>query len=341
MTSRELVVKTLNHESVPRVARDLWISPEVEASRADEVAEMLVRFHGDMETYQVPLAGGRKSAKKSSKQAEWTDLWGCVWQESENCSPAELKHSPLSEAARIAAFQPPAELFDRSRFNRANKLCSQTSRFVLGWSDVRPFNRFQFLRGYEAAMMDLARGTKRSRGLLAVIHEAACEELRRWNETEVDGVVIGDEWATPEELLVAPEMWREIFRPLYREYCEILHEGDKFAFFHSKGNIRDIFGDLVKVEFDAINAQLHLMTFDRLVKRYRGQVTFWGGHPDPRLLHEPGTPDEFRQTVVAARRELDLGEGGVIAQCQWEPGVRLQTVAAFFEQWLAPMPTHA
>jgi len=341
MTSRELVVRTLNHETVSRVPRDLWISPIVESTRAEEVAEMSVRFPSDLEIYQVDLSAGKKSAAKTSKQTEWTDLWGCVWQESENCAPAELKHSPLSEAARIAAFQPPPELFDRARFARVNKVCSQSTRFVLARSDVRPFNRFQFLRGAEAAMMDLARATKRSRDLLNVIHEIACNELRHWNETEVDGVLIADDWATPEGLLVAPEMWREIFRPLYREYCKILHEGDKFAFFHSKGNIRDIFGDLVKMEFDAINAQLHLMKFDRLVKRYRGQVTFWGGHPDNRLLHEPGTSEEFRQTVLATRRELDFGNGGVIAQCQWDSGVRLQTVASFFEQWLAPIPLHA
>ena len=47
-----------------------------------------------------------------------------------------------------------------------------------------------------------------------------------------------------------------LFRPLYREYCEILHAKDKFVFFHSDGNIGDIFGELVKVGIDAIHAQL-------------------------------------------------------------------------------------
>jgi hypothetical protein len=61
---------------------------------------------------------------------------------------------------------------------------------------------------------------------------------------------------------------------------------------------------------------------------------------DPRRLREPGTAEEFRESVLAVRRTLDFGAGGVIAQCQWDPGVRLQTVAAFFEHWLVPLPMH-
>ncbi len=43
MTSRDLVIRTLNHEPVDRVPRDLWYSPGVETLRADEVAEIEVR----------------------------------------------------------------------------------------------------------------------------------------------------------------------------------------------------------------------------------------------------------------------------------------------------------
>jgi uroporphyrinogen decarboxylase len=82
------------------------------------------------------------------------------------------------------------------------------------------------------------------------------------------------------------------------------------------------------------------MGVERLAKRFRGRVTFWG-EMDRQQLRNPGTPEEFREAVLAVRRALDFGAGGVIAQCQWDPGVRIQTVAAFFEQWLAPLSMHA
>jgi hypothetical protein len=161
--------------------------------------------------------------------------------------------------------------------------------------------------------------------------------LELWAATDVDGVVFRDDWGTEEGLAVSVEMWRDLFRPLYRDYCKILHDKDKFVFFQSAGNILDIFGELTKLGIDAIHSQMHLMDAERLAKRYRGRVTFWG-EMDPQRMHTPGTADEFRKSVLSVRKAVDYGSGGVIAQCSWEPGVKLQTVAMFFEQWLIPLP---
>jgi uroporphyrinogen decarboxylase len=336
MTSRELVIKTLNHEPVPRVPRDLWISAAEDPARADELAEMNVRYPSDIVTFDSAPHGKRSQAKP--KTGEWTDAWGCVWHQGEH-EAAELKHSPLAEASQIAAYHSPAELFEHSRFARANKICPTSNRFVLAWSEVRPFDRLRSLRGPEAALVDLARGTKDMKALLTMLHEAACKELELWAATEVDGVAFRDNWGTADGLLVSAEMWRSLFRPMYRDYCKILHEKDKFVFFHSGGDISDIFGDLVKLDIDAIHSELRLMNVERLAKRYRGRVTFWGDMDRQQLL-DPGTAEEFHEAVLAVRRALDFGRGGVIAQCQWNHGIRLQTVATFFEQWLAPLPMH-
>ena len=71
-----------------------------------------------------------------------------------------------------------------------------TNRFVLAWSEVRPFDRLRHLRGSEAALVDLARGTKDIRGLLAMLHDLACKEFELWAETDVDGVCFRDDWGT-------------------------------------------------------------------------------------------------------------------------------------------------
>jgi uroporphyrinogen decarboxylase len=337
MTSRELVIKTLNHEAVPRVPRDIWVPTAEDPTRLGEIAELNVRFPSDIIQPDI-VPAHKKPPAKSSKTAEYTDLWGCMWHTAEKDSPPELKYSPLSEPGKIASYQPPTALLDRARFSKVNKSCQTTSRFVLAWSEVRPFDRLRFLRG-NTTLVDLARGTKDIRSLLAMLHDFACKELEIWANTDVDGVAFCDDWGTADGLLVAPEMWRDMFRPLYREYCRILHAKDKFVFFRSNGHILDIFGDLVRAGVDAIHCQMDLMGVERLAKRYRERVTFWG-EMDHQRLHNPGTLDEFREAVVAVRRALDFGNGGVIAQCQWDPGVRIQTIAAFFEQWLAPLPAH-
>lgn len=339
MTSRELVIKTLNHEPVPRAPRDLWIPPGEESLRADELTEMNVRYPSDILSLDVAPLLSKRSQGKSTKSGDFTDAWGSVWHADENHKTPQLKQSPLAEASRIASYQPPAELLDRSRFTKASKICPTTNRFVLAWSEVRPFDRLRFLRGPDQAITDLARGTKDIRNLLAMLHDVACKELELWAATEVDGVVFRDDWGSPDGLLISAEMWRELFRPMYREYCKILHAHDKFIFFHSDGDISDIFGDLVKLDIDAIHSQLRLMNVERLAKKYRERVTFWGEIDCPSVQNS-GEVEEFLEKSMAVRRALDFGHGGVIAQCFWNHSTRLQTIAAFFEQWLVPMPMH-
>lgn len=340
MTSRELVIKTLNHDPVPRVARDLWVPAGEESLLADELAEMSVRYPSDiLAPENASFETRRAHAAKPGKPADFTDAWGCVWHTADETATPELKHPPLAETGRLASFQPPGALLDRGRFTKASKVCPTTSRFVLAWSEVRPFDRLQALRGSEAALVDLARGNKDTRSVLAMLHDFACKELELWAASEVDGVAIRDDWGSPNGLLISAEMWREIFRPMYREYCKILHAQDKFVFFHSAGDVSDIFGDLVKLDIDAIHSQLRLMNVERLAKRYRGRVTFWG-EIDCRDPQNPGAEDDFLGSATAVRKALDFGHGGVIAQCLWNRGLRLQTVAAFFEQWLVPLPMH-
>jgi len=153
-------------------------------------------------------------------------------------------------------------------------------------------------------------------------------------------VAIRDDWGTDDSLIISLEMWREIFKPLYREYCKILHAKDKFVFFQSNGNMFDILADLIKDGIDAVHVQLHLTDPEKLAKRFRGRVTFWGEIASPDVLRS-GNPAEQRETVLKIRRALDFGCGGVITQCQWDPDVPLQTIAAVFEQWLLPLPMHS
>ena len=340
MTSRELVIKTLNHEPIPRVPRDIWLPAGENSLPADELAEMNIRYPSDIIHSQVAPAHGKHARGKPNTGSDYTDAWGCVWQDGPLEAAPVLKLSPLAEADAIASYQPPTELLERSQLVKVNKTCHATNRFVLAWSEVRPFDRLQFLRGGETALVDLARGKKNTLGLLAMIHDLACKEIELLADTDVDGVVFRDDWGTPEGLLVAAEMWRDIFRPLYRDYCKILHAKDKFVFFHSNGNIIDIFSDLIKTGVDAVHSQMYLMDMDRLAKRFRGRVTFWG-EMDRQRLREPGDPDDFRNAVLSVRKALDFGSGGVIAQCPWEPGMKIQTIATFFEQWLVPVPMHA
>jgi uroporphyrinogen decarboxylase len=340
MTSRDLVIKTLNHQPVDRVPRDLWCLPGVEAAYAEELAELEIRYPKDIVQPDFEYPRGNRAKGDPSQVGQYVDAWGCTWQVTDSQPAGELKESPLAEPGSIAQYQPPLELLSDAKLERVERSCAATSRFVLARTQTRPFDRLLSLRGSKPALTDLAHGTKRIRTLLAMLHDFSCRELEMWAQTDVDGVEFVDTWGSPEGLLISPQIWRDLFRPLYREYCNILHAQDKFAFLRCPGNTSEVFGDLVKIGIDAVDSQFLSMHVERLAKRFRGRVTFWA-EIDRQYLLPHGTVEEVREAVLRLRRALDFGSGGVIAQCQWVPGVPMQNVIALFQQWTVPLPMHA
>ncbi len=340
MTSRDRVVLTLNHQPIGRIARDLWVSPEVKLYHGDEVDEMQFRFASDIVKARFKWPRGERCHGKSREQGEHTDAWGCTWRVLKRGTAGELVGPPLADAAQIDGYRPPLEILQRAEFSAVNESCAHTSRFVLGWSQTKPLERLQALRGRDAALADLSWGDLNCRRLLDMLHDFSRREMELWANSGVDGVVFMDDWGSQAGLVVSPDVFRELFRPLYGQYCEILHAHDKYAFFRTNGKITEIFGDLVDVGVDAIHSQLFAMDIEALAREYRGRVTFWGDIDRLRTLSS-GTPEQVRSAVRRVQRALDFGRGGVIAQCEWSAGVPFNNIVAVFEQWLQPLPVHA
>jgi uroporphyrinogen decarboxylase len=169
--------------------------------------------------------------------------------------------------------------------------------------------------------------------LTTVIHQYYLEDVSTWCETNVDGVLLMDDWGTQKSLLISPNLWRSVFKSLYREYCQLIHAAGKYVFFHSDGHIEAIIGDLIEVGVDALNSQLFTMDIEGIARRHKGKVTFWG-EIDRQWVLPFGTPADVREAVMRVRAALDDGRGGVIAQCEWGKGNPRENVAAVFEAWL-------
>jgi uroporphyrinogen decarboxylase len=255
MTPRERVLRTLNHQAVDRAPRDLWLLPGMEADQGDDVAEMHVRFPADFLHLDTKWPVGKRTRGAANRSGHYTDAWGCTWQLGSRGAAGPLVESPLADPAQMAAYEPPGELLDPSRAAGAVKGCEGCARFVLAWSEARPLERMQALRGPEAAVTDLAGGDAQVRSLLGRLDDFFQKEIELWARADVDGVVLGDSLAMPPGAHLPVKTWRSRFKPLYRRYCEILHAHDKFAFFHASGDVCDVFGDLVDAGCDAIHAR--------------------------------------------------------------------------------------
>lgn len=141
-----------------------------------------------------------------------------------------------------------------------------------------------------------------------------------------------DDWGSQNALLISPRQWRAIFKPMYREYCEVARKAGKKIFFHSDGWILDIYEDLVEIGVDAINSQLFCMPIEQIGRRFKGRITFWGEIDRQQILHF-GTPADVRQAVARVRTALEDARGGMIAQCSWCRCDPAENIAMVYEAW--------
>jgi uroporphyrinogen decarboxylase len=333
MTGRERVIATLTFSNPERAPRDLWTLPYVSLFRKDELNAVLEKFPSDFGRAKSYPGDGDDTLKQHAKVGSYTDEWGCVWELGQPGVAGEIKHPLIGDWSKLATYQPPFELITQRDLDYVNRFCDQSDLFMLSGVCARPFERIQFLRGTQNVFMDLAYGSKEIRQLLEMVHDFYLQDVRNWAKSNVDGIMFMDDWGTNRSLLIRPDTWRAVFKPLYREYCEIIHQAGKYAFFHSDGNIEAIYPDLIEVGVDALNSQLFCMDIERLAEKHRGEITFWG-EIDRQHVLPFGTPDDVRQAVQRVRKALDTGNGGVIAQCEWGVDNSQENIETVFESWL-------
>jgi len=327
-TPRELVKQTLELRAPPRLPRQLWVLPWAEKRYPRELERIERDFPPDITTIPIlcsePVPGGGNAHSVGT----FVDAWGCTFRNLQDGIIGQVKDPQLSDWSEADRIRFPRERLEIDREEIAD-FCRNTDRFVLAGTCPRPFERMQFLRGAEALYLDLNRPTSQLRDFLERLHAFYMEELTLWARTEVDALTFMDDWGSQSSLLIAPELWRELFKPLYADYVSVAHAHGKHAFMHSDGYITDIIPDLIDIGLDALNSQVFCMDVEELGRRFAGELTFWGEIDRQQLLPR-GTPAEIAEAAGRMRAAFHR-EGGFIAQCEFGPGARPENVYAFFE----------
>jgi hypothetical protein len=348
MIGRDRVIKALEFGSPDRVPRDLWWDPAVEITQKEELRDLLERFSKDISTPEYKrgiserqkghliVAPGLHSFTAIPIKGKWIDEWGSIRHVGEDGLFGEVKEPVLDDLSKIDRFFPPWEYLESTDLSEVNRSCAESDKFMLSDICARPFERMQFIRGTENFFMDLAYGSKEVSKLRDMVHEYNLKHIKMWLKTDVDAIFMMDDWGAQNNLLISPPLWREFLKPLYAEYCDLIHEYDKYVFFHSDGHIEEIFDDVIEIGIDAINSQLFCMDIEKLAEKYKGKITFWGEIDRQRLLPF-GDPDEITEAVYRVRRAFDDGIGGLIAQCDWGKNNPSKNIEAVFNAWSEPL----
>ena len=336
MTSRELVYATLEFRNTrDRAPRQLWVSPWAHMYQGDALAAIRRDYPDDIGGVHTEYAEKTIARGDMHEIGTYIDEWGCEFINIQRGVIGEVKRPQIPDGddgwEGFERVHIPTELLSFSPAQVSDE-CAKTDRFVTSACVARPFEQLQFIRGTQNLYMDLMDPPENMLRFMKRMHEYYCAGYEKWAQTDVDALCFMDDWGSQRGLLINPRIWRELFRPMYKDYIDIAHSAGKKCFMHSDGHILEVIPDLIELGLDALNAQLFCMGVPNLAK-FRGQITFWG-ELDRQWLLPHGTLDE----VGAAVREVYgtlWADGGCIAQLEFGPGARAENVRRALEEWTA------
>jgi uroporphyrinogen decarboxylase len=129
----------------------------------------------------------------------------------------------------------------------------------------------------------------------------------------VDVVAEADDYGTQESQLIAPDHFRQYYKPHISRIINVIRESAPNAkiMFHSCGNIRPIIPDFIEMGINIINP-VHInaegMEPYQLKKDFGKDLVFWGGGVDTQEVLPAGSPSEVSDDV---KRNIDaLAPGG-------------------------------
>lgn len=332
-TSRQLVYNTLKLKNTERAPRQLWTLPWAELNEKAGLDGIKSDFPDDI-IWDMPVSY-RNKPKISGNPYEpgiYTDEWGCRFTGLKRGYVGEVK-TPLivsenwEDADEVVRF--PEELLTFEA-DSVNDFCAMSDKFVLQTDFVRPFERMQFLRGSAELLMDIASDNKGMLRFMQKLHSFNLRVMQAWAKTDVDALFMMDDWGAQNNLLINPEAWVRLFKPMYADYCAVARQNNKKIFMHSDGNTLKIIPHLIDIGVDAANLQLFCIGLDNL-REFKGAITFWG-EIDRQWILPRGSAKQTGDAVKAVYDTL-WDSGGCVAQCEFGPGARPENVRTVFEKW--------
>ena len=316
MTSRERVRNAITFKEIDRVP----ICGGWEADLGSDV-------YGPRWTF----GKGYSQGSPGGTEKFWVDHWGSVWERKEDGVTGEVKTPLLDSWSKLKDYKAPWDVIDDADMSLVDGDCENDERFMCGfWQPIAmsPFQTMQYLRGTENLFMDMAMEEDEFFELKDMVHSWYVKMAKLLCSTKIDAIHLEDDWGTQISLLISPDMWREIYKPLYKEYCDIAHASGKLVIMHSDGMIDSIIPDLAEIGVNSINAQLPCMDVAEVARKYHGVMSFWGGI-DRQYLLPFGTPEECAAQATQFCDEIyKYGKTGFVGECMHDKDAKPENVKA-------------
>jgi len=334
MTSRERVITTLRFQKPDRIPLDIWCLGSARIKHGRALEELLGNYETDLRRAGCSMDRGYYG--EYQRTGLYKDMWGSTWKMLVAGITGEVVEPAIDDISRAEYFRPPYEQLEKCWRDDRHKVLDTIAehrkhgKFIIGGT-VEVFQRMQWVRGSENLYCDLGQKEPGVFALCEILTEYYMRYVDYWLDLDIDAMNFTEDWGTQISLLISPQLWRSMFRPVYKKLFDKIKSAGKFAFFHSDGYILDIYGDLIELGADAINSQVWCMGVENVASIGAGKVTFWG-ELDRQGFLPFGTPDDIRRGAELMKT-LMYKDGGLIGQGEIGPDVSMENIRAMLECW--------
>lgn len=171
-------------------------------------------------------------------------------------------------------------------------------RYRLGHWWYCLFERHWSLRGMTNALMDYYIDPDNVHRLFRALTDFYMVLIERaHNEAGVDGIFTSDDLGTQTGPFFSPDIFREFYKPYYKEIIDKAHSLGMHFWLHTCGNVEKFIPDWIEIGLDVLHPiQKHTMDEAMIAREYGKDICIWAGL-DVQQVIPWGTPEEVRQEI--------------------------------------------
>lgn len=208
-------------------------------------------------------------------------------------------------------------VIDKISLEKANP-----EKYIVGEWCFCFFERLWSLRGMENALTDFYEYPDEVHRLFQKLADFYMRIMERAHEEAgTDAIWVTDDIGTQTSPFFSLDIFREFFKPYYKQMIDKAHELGMHFWLHTCGNVELYMEDFIEIGLDVIHPiQKYTMDYKTIAEKYGDRICLLVGF-DVQQVIPFGTPDEVRQEVrdlidVFSRKDgrfmLTMGNGSTL-----------------------------
>ncbi len=246
----------------------------------------------------------------------YNDIWGNVWYRVVGMSSGGEIFKPVIEDWSALKILKLPDLGAAQRFEKAHHIFDEEKqKYRVGNLPGFPFAICRYMRKLEIYLQDIIL----ERAYIDELHDKVTtlleKVIKNYADVGADGVFFCEDWGTQERLLISPDMWREIYKPLYKRLCDVAHKNGLNVLMHSCGYNWMILDDLAEVGINAFQFdQPELYGLEKLAQKLQKLKVCLYSPVDIQRTMQSGNKELITQCANEMVKLFFGPHGGLIAK---------------------------